>query len=246
MADILNIFSKKSPLRRASESDSTSPFHRASQVKKEAENNITQNIIVDKMERNAIVAGELINLGCKVEFRKLDIGDYIIGDIIIERKSASDFFSSMVNKRLIRQVEEIKQFDRHLLIVEGFNNEFYKKLENSNALRGFLLHLLLEEKVPIAYTLDEKDTALFLSLIAKKNKKTELSFRGSRRILNDKERAQFILEGFYGIGPKTAKKLLEKFGSLKNVFSASEEQVRELIGKKSDEFLRILRFNTTP
>ena len=206
-------------------------------------NNIMQNIIVDKMERNAIVAGELVNLGCKVEFKKLDIGDYIIGDIVIERKSAGDFFSSMISKRLMRQVEELKQHPRHLLIVEGFNNEFYSKLENSNSLRGLLLHLLLEEKMPIVYTIDEKDTALFLLLLAKKSplhRASELSFRGSRRILNDKERAQFILEGFYGIGPKTAMKLLERFGSLKNVFSAGEEEVRELIGKKADEFLRVL------
>lgn len=219
MAEILDIFSKK---------------------KVRNKNNLMQSIIVDKMERNAIVAGELINLGCKIEFRKLDVGDYIIGDVVIERKSAGDFFSSMINKRLIRQVEELKQHPKHLLIVEGFNNDFYSRLENSNALRGFLLHLLLEEKVPVAYTLDEKDTALFLLLLAKKNKKTELSFRGARKIFNDKERAQFILEGFYGIGPKTAKKLLEKFGNLKNVFSAEDAKIRELIGKKANEFLRIL------
>ncbi|MBI2449207.1 hypothetical protein HYV49_02835, partial [Candidatus Pacearchaeota archaeon] len=172
-----------------------------------------------------------------------DVGDYIIGDVVIERKSAGDFFSSMINKRLIRQVEELKQHPKHLLIVEGFNNDFYSRLENSNALRGFLLHLLLEEKVPVAYTLDEKDTALFLLLLAKKSpfhRASELSFRGNRRILNDKERAQFILEGFYGIGPKTAKKLLEKFGNLKNVFSAEDAKIRELIGKKANEFLRIL------
>lgn len=226
MAEVLNIFSQ----------EKVSPLHRASQTR----NNIVHNIVVDKMERNAIVAGELINLGCKVEFKKLDIGDYIVGDVLIERKSASDFFSSMINKRLTRQIQELKQHPKHLLIVEGFNNDFYSKLENSNALRGFLLHLLLEEKVPIVYTLDEKDTALFLLLLAKKNKKTELSFRGSRRILNDKERAQFILEGFYGIGPKTAKKLLERFGNLRNIFSAKEEDVKELIGKKADEFLRVL------
>lgn len=222
MAEILDIFSKK---------------------KVRNENKVIPNIVVDNMERNAIVAGELINLGCRVEFKKLDIGDYIAGDVIIERKSASDFFSSMVNKRLTRQIEELKQHPKHLLIVEGFNNDFYSKYNNANALRGFLLHLLLEEKVPIAYTFDEKDTALFLMLIAKKRKNSEMSFRGARRLLSDDERAQFILEGFYGIGPKTAKKLLEKFGSLKNVFSAKEEDIRELIGKKADEFLRILGFS---
>lgn len=47
---------------------------------------------------------------------------------------------------------------------------------------------------------------------------------------------QLILEGFQGIGPKNSKKLLEKFGSLKNIIDASQEELKSCIGKKSEIF----------
>ena len=49
-----------------------------------------------------------------------------------------------------------------------------------------------------------------------------------------KEQLQFIIEGFPGIGPKTAKKLLTKFKTIKNIINASQEELREAVGKKAD------------
>jgi ERCC4-type nuclease len=46
----------------------------------------------------------------------------------------------------------------------------------------------------------------------------------------------FILESFQNIGPKNSEKLLKKFKSLRNIFSASQEQLEEEIGKKSESF----------
>jgi len=47
---------------------------------------------------------------------------------------------------------------------------------------------------------------------------------------------QFILESFPGIGPKTAKKLLSHFKTLRELFGASIEEIKELIGKKAEVF----------
>jgi len=51
---------------------------------------------------------------------------------------------------------------------------------------------------------------------------------------------QFIVESFPGIGPKTSKKLLEKFGSIKEVVNASEEDLKKVIGKKAEVMKRIV------
>jgi len=51
---------------------------------------------------------------------------------------------------------------------------------------------------------------------------------------------QFILEGFPGIGPTTAKKLLKKFKSIKKIINASEEELKEILGKKTETFLKII------
>ena len=51
---------------------------------------------------------------------------------------------------------------------------------------------------------------------------------------------QFILEGFPGIGPKTAKKLLKEFKSLKNLFNSPTEKLQEVIGKKGEIFISLI------
>jgi len=59
-------------------------------------------LIADLHEKNSLVAAELIELGVDVEFKHLKVADYIIGNVAVERKTISDFISSMINKRLLR------------------------------------------------------------------------------------------------------------------------------------------------
>src|SRR3990167_10158373 len=88
-------------------------------------------IIVDYREKNSLVASYLINLGFDVEFKELKIGDYVVKDTIIERKTISDFISSMINGRLLKQLEELKQFENKLLIIEGLSKQEIYTDENS-------------------------------------------------------------------------------------------------------------------
>ena len=66
-------------------------------------------IIIDYREKNSLVASHLVKLGFEIEFRELKVGDYVIKDVVIERKTVSDFVSSMINQRLLKQIEELKQ-----------------------------------------------------------------------------------------------------------------------------------------
>ncbi len=199
-----------------------------------------QKIIIDYREKSSLVASELIKLGFEIEFRALKVADYIVNNVAIERKTISDFISSMINKRIIRQLKELKQYEDRLLIIEGIEEqELYsdesKEGLHANAIRGFLLSITLKMKTPIIFTKDYRDTAKFISVLARK-KERESSLNVSKKTLNKKERLQFILESFPGIGPKTTKKLLEKFGTLKGIFNASEEELKETIGKKAEVF----------
>ncbi|RLG12480.1 hypothetical protein DRN73_02390 [Candidatus Pacearchaeota archaeon] len=200
-------------------------------------------IIIDYRERNSLIASELISLGFKIEFRELKVGDYIVKDVIIERKTVIDFLSSMINKRLSNQIEELKQYPNRLLIIEGTEEqELYNEEKigiNSNAIRGFLLSIVLKHKVPVIFTKNYSDTAKFISVLSRKKQK-EMPLNISKKTLNKKERLQFILEGFPGIGPKTAKKLLLKFKTLKNFINASEEELKEILGKKAEIIKKII------
>lgn len=212
-----------------------------------------KKIIVDHREKNSHVVHELEEHGFEIEFRQLKVADYIIKGTAIERKTVQDFVSSMINKRLIKQLKELRQYPSRLLIVEGIDEQdlYLKESEyieeetknmHPNAIRGFLLSILLNYEVPIIFTKDSEDTVKFISVLSRK-KKRELPLNISKKNLNKQERMQFILESFYGIGPKTARKLLNEFKSLKNIFSASEEQLEEVIGKKGKEMFKIINSN---
>jgi ERCC4-type nuclease len=199
-----------------------------------------QKIIADYREKNSLVASELISLGLEVEFRELKVADYLVNNIAIERKTISDFISSMLSKRIIRQLEEIQQYEKKFLIIEGINEQELYSDDNpdgvhANAIRGFLLSIILKFKVPIIFSKNFQDTAKFINVLARKKEK-ESSLNVSKRNLNKKERMQFILESFPGIGPKTAKKLLEEFKTIKEIVNTPIEELNKVIGKKAEVF----------
>ncbi|MEK6917516.1 MAG: ERCC4 domain-containing protein [Nanoarchaeota archaeon] len=202
-------------------------------------------IIADYREKNSLVISELISLGIDVEVKELKVADYIVNNVAIERKTVSDFISSMINKRLLKQLEELGQYPNRLLIIEGMDEkELYNDDAegiNGNAIRGFLLSIVLKHKVPIIFSKNSEDTAKFIFLLAKK-KESEMSLNVKKKSLNKKEQMQFILEGFPGIGPKTAKKLLEKYKTLHEIFNSPLEELQEIIGKKAEIF-RIINDN---
>src|SRR3989344_7734443 len=146
---------------------------------KEKKNEIL--ILIDNRERNSLVPSELSSLGFKIEFQQLPVADYLINNIAIERKSISDFKSSIINKRLPLQLLELKQYSSYLLIIEGSKKELFNSLGmHRNAVRGFILSALLDLRIPIIFTKSEKETAQYLSVLAKKQEKSSPSIRASK------------------------------------------------------------------
>jgi len=60
--------------------------------------------------------------------------------------------------------------------------------------------------------------------------------RAKRVSKTSEEQKQFILEGFPGIGAKTAKKLLKEYGNIKKIINSTEDELNHSIGKKSESF----------
>ncbi len=220
---LLDIFSKK----------------KSSIVKEEPK----ENIIIDYREKNSLVASHLVKQGFPIEFRELKIGDYIVKDIIIERKTIQDFLISMINHRLLNQIEELKQYENKLLIIEGISEqELYSednKNINSNAVRGFLLSILLKHKIPIVFSKNSEDTAKFINVLSKKKEK-EINLNAKKKTLNKREQLQFIIESFPGVGPKKAKKLLKKFGNIQNIILSSTDDLKEILGIQASNIKEII------
>lgn len=196
-------------------------------------------IIIDIRENNSLIKANLIEQKALIKEEALQIADYLINQTALERKTYKDFLSSIKDKRLFNQIKEMKKYETSYLILEGFDFSYNSNF-HPNAIRGAILSIT--KLIPIIYTKDEKDTTKFLIQIAKhqEKKSTNYSIRETKSRLTSEEQKQFILEGFPGIGPTLAKKLLKKFKSLKKIFNATEKEIKKEIGIKSHEFIKIL------
>ena len=198
-------------------------------------------IEVDNRERNSLIPSLLMKEGFEIEFKQLPVADYLINGVAVERKTVSDLKSSIINKRIISQLLELKQYPNHVLLVEGIIDEdLYNGGIHENAFRGFMLSVALEFKTPVIFTHNEKDTAKYLAVLARRSEKGETGIRAAKILLSGEEQAQFILEGFPNIGAVKAKKLLEKFGSLQKIFNALEEELKKILGKRAGEFRSLI------
>jgi len=200
-------------------------------------------IIIDTREKQSLIAANLLEQKANIKYEQLEIGDYLINDTIIERKTFSDFVGSMLNKRLFDQLKEIKKYPKYFLIIEGFYYNYNKFNIHENAIRGMLLSIAIDYQIPIVYTETEEDTSKFLILVAKKYEKLpqETCLRQSKTCSTIKERKQFILEGFPGIGPAAAINLLDKFESLQEIFNSKEKDLIPILDKnKAKKFKNLL------
>lgn len=205
-------------------------------------------IYVDSREKGTRLLKELNDKGINLKMQRLHTADFVVGNNVgVERKTVQDFVNSIVDKRILNQIKQLKNnFAMPLLLIEGKEDIYSIRNVHPNAIRGMMTSIALAFGVPIIFSQDYKDTAEFLALIAKKvqsEDKKEFSLRQERKPLTTKELQEFIIESLPGIGPSVAKKLLTEFKTVKNVINADVENLKnvELVGhKKAEEIKRIV------
>jgi len=202
-------------------------------------------ILFDRREKNSGIKKELIKQGLEVLEKQLLSADFIIktktldGKIItvgIEKKTMNDFLNSIIDKRIISQLIEMKRhFDMSLLIIEGTENIYELRDFHPNSIRGMLASIAIDFQTPILHTRNQKDTAHILAIIAKRLEKQRSfpSLLKKRKPPTQKQQQEYFVESLPGIGPITAKKILNKFGTIKNLINAEEKELVKIekIGK---------------
>ena len=184
-------------------------------------------IFLDNRERSSGIKKELIKRDIEVIEKQLVIADFVIktknlnGDIItvgIERKTINDFLNSIIDKRIITQLIDLKKhFDTPLLIIEGTENIYEIRNFHPNSIRGMLASIAIDFQIPMLHTRNYKDTANLLTIIANRLEKSRSlpSLLKKRKPLTLKQQQEYIIESFPGIGPTLSKSLLKKFKSIK-------------------------------
>jgi Fanconi anemia group M protein len=200
-------------------------------------------IIVDAREFKSKVVVELSNLGIVVEQQQLEVGDYVVSDRCgIERKEVEDFLQSLIDKRLFPQVKRLVQaYSRPVMILEG-EGLFMRRRISQEAIMGALSSIAVSFKLPIVSTSDPKETAKFISVLAKKEYQAgvPLGTRGQKGHMSTKERQEFVVEGLPNVSVTIAKRLLAHFGTVENITNASIKELCQVkgVGKQTAKEIR--------
>ncbi len=174
---------------------------------------------------------------------RLPVGDYLVDDrLLVERKTLNDFALSVIDGRLFRQLTRLAASRYSVaLILEGGGQDLARAGIRREALQGALIFVCLVLGVPVLRALDADETAKLLIYAVRQ---TRLVVEGGvarpgRRPKGKRRRQLYILQGLPGVGPKKAACLLDRFGSIRNIFNAGEEALIEVEGIGRDTARRI-------
>ncbi|MDH4123476.1 MAG: helicase-related protein, partial [Thermoplasmata archaeon] len=190
--------------------------------------------------KNSEVMLDLRKIG--IEFDELSgrSTDFVIGnDIAIIKESIDDFLSDIDKPALLSKIATLKErYRRPFMIVEG---KSIKKTGIADKLPVYdiLVELVKELRIPVIATNSPSDTAAFLaSLVKAEMTKKE----GERRKAPDQlEQYQIrMIQGLPNVTSVLAERLLERFGSVQAVMSASTNKLMEVdgVGKSIAEGIR--------
>ncbi len=201
-------------------------------------------IVVDHREPGDIPA-RLRELGVPVEVKQIYPGDYVVGEVAVERKTVSDFFSSLINKRIFDQVHRLRDaYPIPLILVEGDLAQI-SEYKNPRAFWGAFLAFTMKEHIPLLFTPDQEQTCQVLVTLHKRigAKASEYGLRHKPKILDLGERQKFLVQGLPSVGETLSQNLLEHFGSPRAVFLADERalaSVSKIGPKKATEIVKVL------
>ena len=210
-------------------------------------------IIVDDRERNIKIL-DLLDKKFEVQRERLEVGDFIVSDrIVIERKTLEDFLASLLDKRIFEQIKKMKAaFEIPIIVIEGSLNIedlFYLRNIHPNAIRGLLLSILVDERIPLIFTKNEEETVNLLEILARReqiNEKRIPQIKVAKKIKTISDAQEALIASIPGINKQLAVNLLSYFKTPKNVANASISELLEvpLIGKeKAKKIFEV--FNST-
>jgi len=200
-------------------------------------------LIVDNREQNSKVVENISKKNIKIQTAQLSVGDYIISESsAVERKEVSDFLESVTDGRLFSQARELSNnYQQPVMILEG-EGLYERRNIDENAIYGALSSLACDFRIPVLFTKNEDETASLLSTMLKRKEKKKKGspVRRDKKSMSDRDRKRYILEGLPSISGVLAERLLEHFGSVRDVFRADEEELQEVDGIGSSTAEKII------
>lgn len=160
----------------------------------------------------------------KFKKENLIIGDYIVGNYIIERKQINDLYSSLAKGSLFRQLEKLQKFAQEvpqakpILLIEGF--KIHKKLQNIAEvmpLHEIVANCLVIFDISVIKTSGLNDTVNFIkeldSYVFNNVRHVIQDVRGFKPKKSISNQQKYFLQGLPTIGPRRVEQIMKRYKS---------------------------------
>jgi len=169
----------------------------------------------------------------------LEVGDYIVHNKIIERKTANDLISSIMDKRIWEQLSNMKynkEFDPILIITGNIWKALSEtRIRNKSNFYYGAMYGITKYNIPILYFYDDDE---FIEFIKYVDKKTDamVDIPDTLPIKKNRDINMLMRSSLCCVPSISAKKaslLLDNFKTLRNISNANVEELSKVLGDKS-------------
>lgn len=181
--------------------------------------------------------------------KTIEVGDYLLPDgIAIERKK-DDIVSSMLSKRIFRQLSNLTQFENPYLVVTCPNKWklFYESKTTryghiDRAFWGLLASASYSFGVNLVIVDTDEELVEFIKALYKqatKDGKAKRPVKKFRKKVSVDERKRLHLARVRGMSYDKADMLIKKYGSIRNIADLTKNELEKNkgIGKKTSKYI---------
>ena len=195
------------------------------------------DVEVDDRERSQSLLATLASMPeVTVTRRRMEVGDYRWGGcLLVERKTLDDLLASIFEQRFFRQIHRLRQAaEAPCLVIEGTADPAQRERYRPAVIQGALIHATLVQGIPILRSRHPRESAWLMMRatvqLANAGRISRPALRGGTA-RNAKRRLQhYLLEGIPGLGSERNERLLDRFGSIERIATASESELGEIAG----------------
>ena len=209
---------------------------------------ILPRVVADERERQSGVPERLSKLDVRVYFSQLAVADYVVNpEIAAERKSISDFVSSVYDGRLFAQASALaSSYRKPYIIVEGDVTKVGGMVKNLASYYGALAAVTLAYDLRLMHTANADETALAIASLVKNSRARPIPPGLMQPPPKSKDEAQqqlYFVSSLPGVGMKLAKRMLGRYGTPRRVVALTEAQLSMIPGvgaKRASKIARVL------